>query len=99
MKTSTLERKLTVKELAEQLGWTEVYIRELVGANVIPHLRIPGVHGGRRGRVYSEPSKVAAWLASCERGASETPARSRSEHVDRTLECEDLGIPVNHRYA
>jgi predicted DNA-binding transcriptional regulator AlpA len=93
----TLDRTLTLPELAQAWGWPQGRLYRLCEAEAIPHLRI-------RGRLYFEVSAVEAWKAAHRRAelrqqdvratqAAQAAARSRAE------ECAALGIPENHRFS
>ncbi len=100
MKTSTLEPKLTVKELAARWGWPEARLREFVRADLIPHLRIPGARSKGKGRIYFEASEVESWLERRRRREqSERQVREARRGRSRAEECARLGIPVDHDYA
>ncbi|HVL65774.1 MAG TPA: helix-turn-helix domain-containing protein [Vicinamibacterales bacterium] len=105
MSRTTLERLLTINELAEQLGWPADYVRELVATKQIPHVRTPStrkgraIHTGGRGRIYFEPSAIRAWLDERSHHVDRRRTPAAAVDPERLAECEELGIPVDHRYS
>lgn len=86
MSPTTLEKKLTQRELADLWGWSMTRLTRMVNTNAIPHLRI-----GKE--VWFELSALEPWLDARRRGPTvSAPARDRAD------ECARLGIPVDHRF-
>lgn len=97
MKPSTLEPKLTIKQLAERWGWKEDTVRDLVRGKMIPHLRIPGSRAKGKGRIYFEASEVEEWLEGRRRReqvGQESHRSGRSVAEER----EALGLPRHHMF-
>lgn len=84
MKTATtLERKLSQRELAEHWGWSMHRLTRLVSQNEIPHLRI-----GKQ--VFFELSALEPWLEA-RRRATEL-LRGKAAPRSRAEERADLGL-------
>lgn len=97
MKTTTLERLLRVKELAEAMGWSDQRIYRLVN-HPDPARRLPHVRLGRE--VHFRLSDVQAWLESKVKRAEVTAAPvERQRKRTHEEECEFLGIPADHEFA
>lgn len=91
MNAATLDRKLTVAELAAKWTWSRQKLYRLVYANAIPYVRI----GRGRGGIYFEESAVEAWLEQRRRRPDVATELARR----RVDEPRDWGLPVENVFG
>jgi hypothetical protein len=96
MNATTLDRTLSLPDLARAWGWSQQKLYRLVELDAIPHLRI-------RGRIYFEVSVLERWKASHRKAESHQVEREheadRVRRRTREEECDVLGIPVDHEFS
>lgn len=92
MNPATLDRTLTLPQLAQAWGWSPGKLYRLCEAEAIPHLRI-------RGRLYFEVSAVEAWKAAHRRAERRRETDAAHVMTDRAEECARLGIERDHIFS
>jgi hypothetical protein len=88
MTPATLDRTLSLSQLAQAWDWSPRKLHRLCAAHAIPHLRI-------RNRIYFEVSAVEHWKAA-HRQVPHDGTPHASAVVD---ECARLGISTEHEFA